>query len=114
MCSCDFTQPDFWTSVDRKARKPHKCCECGSEIKVGETYNYASGKWEDEVKNYKTCGDCVKIGELLECYGLGAMYEQLWDCELIGKDSEDEDLVISLDDRLDVVSQYPKLKVRAA
>ena len=40
------------------------------------------------------------------------MYEQLWDCELIGKDEEDEGKVISLDDRLEVVSQYPNLRVK--
>jgi len=110
MCSCDLIQPDFWTSVDRKANKNHVCCECNREIKKGEKYNYASGKWDGAIKDYKTCKDCAEIGKLLECYGLGEMYEQLWDCELI-KYWEDEDLVISLDDRLEVVSQYPNLKI---
>ena len=112
MCSCDLIQPDFWTSVDRKANKNHVCCECNREIKKGETYNYSSGKWDGTIKDYKTCKDCAEVGELLECYGLGEMYEQLWDCELIGKDEEDERKVISLDDRLEVVSQYPNLRVK--
>ena len=55
--------------------------------------------WGGNIKDYKTCKDCAEVGELLECYGLGEMYEQLWDCELIGKDEEDEGKVISLDDR---------------
>ena len=112
MCSCDFIQPDFWTSVNRKAKKPHTCCECDVEIKKGEIYNFCSGKWEGEVKSYKTCGDCRKIGELLECYGLGEMYSELWECEYIKKDENDEGKVISLDDRLEVVSQYPNLKIK--
>lgn len=68
--------------------------------------------WDGTIKDYKTCKDCAEVGELLECYGLGEMYEQLWDCELIGKDEEDEGKVISLDDRLEVVSQYPNLRVK--
>jgi hypothetical protein len=114
MCDCDFTQPEFFTSQIRKARKEHTCCECGSKINPGDNYYFYSGKWEDNISSYKTCNDCQELAkEALECYGLGEMYDSLWECEIIThEEREDEDIVISLDERVDVVSQYPNLKVK--
>jgi hypothetical protein len=48
-----------------KARKEHKCCECGKIIKIGEDYHYFFGIWEDYdcgrfVGEYKTCLECER------------------------------------------------------
>lgn len=112
MCSCDLEQPDFWSEKLRKARKQHTCCECRSQIEVGETYHYCSGKWEDSVNSYKTCLSCHKVRELIECVGLGALHEYLFEGDHLARDQDEDNLVVSLDDKIEVVSQYPNLKVR--
>jgi hypothetical protein len=111
MCSCDLEQPDFWSEKLRKARKQHHCCECGSQINLGEVYHYCSGKWDDSINSFKTCLSCHKVRELLDCVGLGELHESLFYEHLV-KDEDNDSLVVSLDDRIEVVSQYPNLKVR--
>lgn len=54
-------QPEFFTSLIRKAKKEHVCGECKSVIKKGERYEYASGKWDGEIDSYKTCLSCVDV-----------------------------------------------------
>jgi len=44
-----------------KARKPHKCCECGSEIDPGEEYQKITGLHEGTWVDFKTCYICQKI-----------------------------------------------------
>jgi hypothetical protein len=41
-----------------KARKRHKCCECGGLIMEGEQYIRVSGIWDGEPERYKVCVDC--------------------------------------------------------
>ncbi len=65
-CECDFEAPDFYDLSKKKARKEHKCSECNSTIKIGEIYEYVSGKWEGDISIYKTCPDCLNIIEQLE------------------------------------------------
>src|SRR4051794_10957813 len=36
----------FSTEATRRARKLHRCCECGEPIAVGESHNYAAGKYD--------------------------------------------------------------------
>jgi predicted RNA-binding Zn-ribbon protein involved in translation (DUF1610 family) len=62
----------------RKARKPHRCSECGRQIKVGEKYEHYWGKWEGETAAIDTCIICSEIANAFYCdgrlYGGG-----LWD-----------------------------------
>ena len=44
-CVCDYDPQIFCWSKVRKARKPHRCYECGGPIRSGERYEYAAGKW---------------------------------------------------------------------
>jgi len=53
--------PSAFNSITRKARKEHKCCECGVEIKKGDKYRYSSGIWDGEPDSYKQCSDCHEI-----------------------------------------------------
>jgi len=57
MCEC----PLMYSEVIRRARKPHKCCECGTAIAEGEQYQVASGKWDGRFDTFCTCLACVAI-----------------------------------------------------
>lgn len=59
-CFCDYDRPSFYRSSINRARKAHKCYECGSDIFPGEQYEYVSGRWE-YFDTFKTCADCVDI-----------------------------------------------------
>jgi hypothetical protein len=72
MCMFDDADPNDWYSEEwRKARKPHKCCECGREIAVGEKYLRASCGGNGSVNTYKQCAHCTEAGKLLlrKCSG---------------------------------------------
>lgn len=46
----------------RKARKDHRCCECGKVIPAGNSYEVASALNDcaSSVSSYKTCLTCVE------------------------------------------------------
>ncbi len=60
-CYCDYEPAEFYHKEIRKARKPHKCCECAGPIRVGELYEHVRGKWEGSIGTYDTCERCVDI-----------------------------------------------------
>lgn len=57
----DAIRPDVFEEDMIKARKSHTCCECGSEIRPGETYQRVKGLWDGSWSNHKTCLRCVKL-----------------------------------------------------
>ncbi|RLJ20013.1 hypothetical protein DJ031_06805 [bacterium endosymbiont of Escarpia laminata] len=65
-----------------KARKEHKCYECGGTIKPGEMYERVRAKWDGEMMVIKTCQDCVEIRDALSemecfCWSHGGLYEEV-------------------------------------
>lgn len=56
-------QPQCYSSELRKARKIHKCCECGTTIEKNEKYHYFSGIWDGEAHSFKTCQKCELLRE---------------------------------------------------
>jgi hypothetical protein len=71
---------EFIHIQDRKARKPHKCCECGKEIVKGEKYEHARGKCEGEMWSSETCLVCREIAEAFYCDGRmfgGELWEEM-------------------------------------
>jgi len=72
-CSCiyvgEYDGPEFYDRKIVKARKVHKCCECGREIVFAEEYENICGKWDGVFSLYKTCLDCVAIREAMFCEG---------------------------------------------
>lgn len=70
-CYCEPMEADescpVWQVSWRKAKKEHKCCECGDTIKPGERYEYIFCIFEGEVDNYKTCEFCA--GEFARLQG---------------------------------------------
>lgn len=80
-CGCIYTSYDgdeatFSRTEWRKARKPHKCCECRETIPSGVKYQHTTGKW-DSIQVYKTCEACVEIRHELCCEGWN--YTTLWE-----------------------------------
>lgn len=76
-----------------KARKDHKCCECGGTILKGETYNKHSGIWEDRPNSFKVCTDCDKLREKIGLENLRGddqvYFEELHEFVFNGEDVED-------------------------
>lgn len=79
-CVCDYDPPSFYHQEIRKARKPHKCNECGTPILPGERYEHVRAKW-DYVDNLDTCERCLDIRQWVKnnvpcfCWAHGNMIE---------------------------------------
>jgi hypothetical protein len=62
MCMTDEID-DFVTMIAEghfvKARKPHKCMECGRPIAAGESYHTESFRFDGEFMTHKTCAHCM-------------------------------------------------------
>jgi hypothetical protein len=66
-CYCDYDAPVFYTAKCVKARKPHKCGECGRGIAAGEIYEKAIGKMDDGyIYTPKTCSHCRDIRQFVQ------------------------------------------------
>lgn len=63
--------PKFYRERMVRARKTHKCCECHSDILIGEMYNSFTGLWDD-FGTWKTCFHCLplrdEVNKTLKCY----------------------------------------------
>lgn len=60
-----------FNEVERKARKAHRCYNCGTKIQPGETYTYMSGVDEGSGWNAASHSDCrdaeLKLNEFHLC-----------------------------------------------
>jgi hypothetical protein len=66
MSCCAFEDgPEFSSEDFIVARKSHKCCECYTEIKPGDTYHYLRGLWDGEFMTFKTCEKCADLRDSL-------------------------------------------------
>jgi len=90
-CTCinvypDLESPGFQTITERTARKEHVCCECEGDIKPGDKYEEVRGKWDGEIRVFKTCMPCVIMCDDIFCGSrpLGDAHEYIW--EAIGVD----------------------------
>ncbi len=50
-----------------KARKIHKCCECGNTILPGNQFEHYTGSQDGSLFHYKTCLVCVEIRNRFCC-----------------------------------------------
>ena len=83
-CSCDHGEyPEFYSEKIVKAKKEHKCCECREIIPKGQKYHRASGKWDGEMRSYKTCLPCMRIRDDYCKYGFvfGELPEAFFNCK---------------------------------
>lgn len=72
---------EFYAEAIRRAAKPHKCCECGAPIVVGESYAYARGKAEGDFWAQCTCAACYEIRTVFTCgcWVFGELWESIRD-----------------------------------
>lgn len=49
-----------------KARRDHKCCECGRPIRRGDVYENVTGFDDDGPLSFKTCEACQRLREYVE------------------------------------------------
>lgn len=59
----DYETPGFYHAKMRRARKVHRCAECGRVIALGELYEHVTGKWDGMVDTFKTCEHCKVLRE---------------------------------------------------
>lgn len=82
-CSVEVDEyPDIYSIKLRKARKPHICCECGCNIKIGKTYEYTTMLTEGEWLEFKTCAPCISIRKRYcpDGWYFGFLNEHISDC----------------------------------
>lgn len=62
-CYCDPVESDdycqAWVETWPRARKPHKCCECGEMIPLGHLYQKIGWVHDGTAGSYKTCSFCA-------------------------------------------------------
>lgn len=80
-CYCDYEPAEFFQSSKPRARKEHRCYECGGRILPGEQYEYVVGKWSGDFSSFKTCERCHDIRKWVEnnvpcaCWAYGNLDE---------------------------------------
>jgi hypothetical protein len=64
-----------------KARKPHKCEECGGQILAGQKYERNKWLYDGEWSRMDICLLCAEIGAAFSCEGrlLGDMWQDIHD-----------------------------------
>ena len=77
-CECEYDGPEFFSCRTVKARKSHRCCECGEMIEPGDEYEYVSGKWEGDFATYCTCERCADLRDSYVGLGYCYFYGSLW------------------------------------
>ena len=81
MCMYDEDEdsPQVHRNAVRRAAKPHKCCECGRRIAVGEIYRYDFQVYDGFAGSWHTCAHCRVAQEWLvrECGGY--LIEGTWE-----------------------------------
>lgn len=70
--------PAFYCTDEVKARKPHRCFECGRTIERGSRYLRISGKWSESINRFCFCLVCVEIEDALSV-GNSREFGTLWD-----------------------------------
>lgn len=92
--------PELYSEDWPTARKTHRCCECGNEIRPGERYQKISGLWEGIFSHYKTCERCADLRDSLSdviCAGLGELKgeysEYLWETGKVSYNEDTDDYI---------------------
>lgn len=83
MCDVDYDPPSFTHTTSLKARKIHKCIECGRQIEPKEIYEKTVDVWDSRFDTFKTCVHCVAARQWLldKCGGFyyGGVHEDLFE-----------------------------------
>ena len=79
-CICpadDYDEPEVYNVKIVKARKVHRCYECGDSIPVGARHEHVQALY-DGWSEYRTCLVCVTIREDFQGPGCGFVHGDLW------------------------------------
>lgn len=82
-CYCDYDPPTFHRQTYAKAKKQHRCEECGRKIVPGETYEYTAGLWDGSFWSFKTCSHCCDIRKFVSnsvpcfCWAHGSLMDDV-------------------------------------
>ncbi len=79
MCMVGDDYVDLLSSKTPKARKAHKCEECGRQIEPGENYVYETWLWEGDMSFGKTCLQCRAATHWLNIVCSGWVYNMVID-----------------------------------
>jgi hypothetical protein len=74
-----------------KARKTHKCLECGGIIAIGERYFKHHGIWAGSAETFKVCAECealrkeidASVTEAEERTPFGGLFEIVFQSEVL-------------------------------
>lgn len=70
-----MTSPEVYKERYRKARKAHRCCECGRErIRPSDTYLYASGVWDGQGASFKVCLRCARARRMVVAHDMSMFW----------------------------------------
>lgn len=84
-CYCDYDSPQWFRERVGVARKAHRCCECGCDIRPGERYEYAVGQWDGDISTFKTCERCLSFRKWMVanfrcfCWSMGNLLQDARD-----------------------------------
>ena len=83
-CICitlDGEPGELVTGAIVKARKEHRCVECGETISPGSQYERVTGLWDGEFATFKTCLTCRNVrNSLFVCeYNHGTLWQDIRD-----------------------------------
>ena len=85
-CWCDGELPEFCRVTQvKRARKRHKCWECGAYIQPGSPYEYVCGKWDGLLDRFRICPLCKELREWATisvpcfCWAYGSLHDDVWD-----------------------------------
>jgi len=82
LCECDYgdaESPEFLSEEKRRARKDHRCSDCGGVIAVGETYVHVSGMWGGRIETYKICSGCGSLRGVFGCACFGELKSEIFE-----------------------------------
>lgn len=84
-CDCSYDDgesPAVFREITIKARKQHRCCECGDTIQKGEMHELVDGCWEGRWDHYRTCSFCATLRKTYCPHGFvyGELAEQISEC----------------------------------
>lgn len=98
MCMIDGGErAELWQESKQRARKMHKCCECGRDIHPGETYWKVFGIQDGDAFSDKWCAHCNVAKEWLWKNCGGSMLTMvIEDCQEHVHDYRDADFAPAL------------------
>lgn len=86
-CFCDYEPAIIYNRATRKARKPHRCDECGGNIAVGQYHEVVDAMWDRSIgfETARTCSLCLDLRKFVTasvpcfCWAHGNMLEDARD-----------------------------------